>query len=70
MISQILNLTFFFANEQGWNFSPVLAFSNFHLLQSNLMPQNTIISIYFFYEIVSLANFEILSRRKLKDQTL
>ena len=34
------------------------------------MPQNTIISIYFFYEIVSLANFEILSRRKLKDQTL
>ena len=31
------------------------------------MPQNTIISIYSFYEIVSLANFEIFSRRKFEN---
>ena len=31
------------------------------------MPQNTITSIYFFYEIVSFANFEILSRRKFEN---
>ena len=31
------------------------------------MPQNTIISIYSFEEIVSLANFEILSGSKFQN---
>ena len=46
----MLNLTWIFsANEQHWNFSTVFVFSNFHQLQRNLMPQNTIISVYFLF---------------------
>ena len=45
-VSYILVLTFFFANEQHWNLWVVLVFANFHLLQSNLMPQDIIILVY------------------------
>ena len=59
-------MAFLFANEQHCNFSAVVAFSNIHLLQNDLMLQNTIISVLSFHEIMSLANFEILSRDTLK----
>ena len=48
-VSYILNFTFFFTNEQYWNFSTALVFSNFHLSQSNLIPQNTIISVHYLF---------------------
>ena len=61
----------FFANEQHLNFLTVLAFSNFHHLQNIFgAPKHDNLNLLSLYEIMSLANFEILSSRKFENQAL
>ena len=60
-----------FANEQHWNFSKVLVFSNCHLLKNIFhASKHHNLSLLSFYGIMSLANFEILSSRKFGNWTL